>query len=226
MTEQNTNPISPSSSAGVVAPWMKGDAPVTTATAPVVAAAGSATPAAATATPAAATATPAAATATPAAAAATSPVTTATPAAAATPAVAAAAPVATPPAASPPAAKPVSRPAIARPMVRPIQAVTRKPSLESMFTPEPTAVVSNGPFRIFLYGVEGVGKTLFEHYNSQDLAEAVVVPGDMSSLNEKCDKPEGHSYDKPAKGYTIYYGRDRGETDVDGHETQPARVAW
>lgn len=63
--------------------------------------------------------------------------------------------------------------------------------------------------------IEGVGKTLFEHYNSQERAEAVVAPGDISSLAERCDKPKGHSYDNRVGGCTVYYGRDRGETGTE-----------
>ncbi len=59
--------------------------------------------------------------------------------------------------------------------------------------------------------LEHNGKTLAEHYNSQALAEALVEHGDMSSLYEKCDKPDGHSYDNPIKDHTVYYHRDRGE---------------
>jgi hypothetical protein len=59
------------------------------------------------------------------------------------------------------------------------------------------------------------GVILRDHYTSQELAEALVAPGDISSLGPMCDKPPGHSYDKPVKGYTTYYGRDRGEEDVD-----------
>ena len=64
--------------------------------------------------------------------------------------------------------------------------------------------------------LEGVGETLFNHYSDQAKAEALVAPGDMSSLAERCDKPAGHSYKNPVRGYTVYYGRDRGETGVDG----------
>ncbi len=53
------------------------------------------------------------------------------------------------------------------------------------------------------------------HYNSQELAEKLVSYGDISSLAESCEQPEGHSYDSPADGYTTYYGRDRGGTNVD-----------
>ncbi len=59
--------------------------------------------------------------------------------------------------------------------------------------------------------LEHNGALLAEHYNSQALAEALVENGDMSSLHEKCDKPDGHSYETQVKGYTVYYHRDRGE---------------
>lgn len=44
---------------------------------------------------------------------------------------------------------------------------------------------------------EGVGKTLVLNYNSQELAEKLVSFGDMSSIDDSCDAPAGHSYDKP-----------------------------
>lgn len=59
--------------------------------------------------------------------------------------------------------------------------------------------------------LEGVGQTLHDHYGTQALAEAVVAPGDLSCLYERCDAPPGHSYATPAEGCSIYYGRDRGE---------------
>ena len=60
---------------------------------------------------------------------------------------------------------------IARPPVRPIQRVTQKPSPDSMFLPDPPPEkkVDNGPFRIFLYGVEGVGKTRFGAASSKPI---------------------------------------------------------
>jgi hypothetical protein len=60
------------------------------------------------------------------------------------------------------------------------------------------------------------GRILLNHHSSQELAEAVVEPGDMSSLGENSGKPEGHSYDTPVKGYSVYYGRERDEDDVAG----------
>lgn len=61
----------------------------------------------------------------------------------------------------------------------------------------------------------GVGKTLQEYYNSQELAEKLVSFGELSSLDKSCEQPLGHSYDTPVRGYSIYYGRDRGETGTE-----------
>lgn len=43
--------------------------------------------------------------------------------------------------------------------------------------------------------LEHNGKILFEHYNSQELAEALVAPGDLSSLGEIVG--EKHPFDAP-----------------------------
>ncbi|MBE5253482.1 post-segregation killing protein PndC [Mixta mediterraneensis] len=58
------------------------------------------------------------------------------------------------------------------------------------------------------------GPILTAHYNSQELAEKLVSHGDISILDNSCDKPEGHSFDNRVDGYTVYYGRDRGEENV------------
>ncbi len=62
------------------------------------------------------------------------------------------------------------------------------------------------------------GRILLEHYNSAK-ANHLVALGGISSLQENIEIPEGveHSYDKPAKGITVFYGRDRGE---EGNEFQ------
>lgn len=62
---------------------------------------------------------------------------------------------------------------------------------------------------------DGVGLELVQHYNSQELAEKLVSHGSASTIDASCEKPEGHSYDTPVPGYTVYYGRDRGEEDVE-----------
>lgn len=60
------------------------------------------------------------------------------------------------------------------------------------------------------------GVLLVEHYNSQELAEKLVAGGSISSLGKSCDLIDGHTFETPIKGLTVYYGRDRGE---DGQET-------
>lgn len=64
------------------------------------------------------------------------------------------------------------------------------------------------------------GAILLEHYNSQKLAEELVSNGDISSLGEKCSKPEGHSFENRIEGYTVYYGRDRGEEGTEYKESE------
>jgi hypothetical protein len=56
------------------------------------------------------------------------------------------------------------------------------------------------------------GKMLLEHHNSREAAEKIIALGDLSSLHESLEKPEGHSFDTRIEGYTVAYMRDRGET--------------
>lgn len=70
------------------------------------------------------------------------------------------------------------------------------------------------------------GPILTEHYSSQELAEALVAPGDMSSLDDKCDRPDGHSYERPVAGYCVYYRRDRGEMEAVGFVAATLDEAW
>lgn len=55
---------------------------------------------------------------------------------------------------------------------------------------------------------------LIEHYNTEEKVRELLSHGDISSLRKYCTKPEGHSFETPVEDYTIYYGRDRGETNV------------
>jgi len=57
----------------------------------------------------------------------------------------------------------------------------------------------------------GVGRMLKEHYNTQELAEAVVSLGDISFLDKSIECPDGHSFVNPVLGYSVFYHRDRGE---------------
>lgn len=66
--------------------------------------------------------------------------------------------------------------------------------------------------------IEGVGQDLFDHYNSQERAEELIALGDLSCLGERCDRPEGHSYQTPVDGCTIAYGRDRGEEGTEASQ--------
>lgn len=60
------------------------------------------------------------------------------------------------------------------------------------------------------------GKLLLENYDSAR-ANHIVALGDLSSLDREIVVPEGveHSFDKPAEGYSVFYGRDRGEKGTD-----------
>jgi len=57
--------------------------------------------------------------------------------------------------------------------------------------------------------------TLKEHYNTTESVEKLMNLGDLSTLNISTDCPEGHSFEKPVKGFCVAYGRDRGEENCD-----------
>jgi hypothetical protein len=67
-----------------------------------------------------------------------------------------------------------------------------------------------------------VGRILEEHYTDPTKIDALFALGDLSVLTPVIG--EQHDFDAPTKGWTIAYGRDRGETgtyalphmDVDG----------
>ncbi len=69
------------------------------------------------------------------------------------------------------------------------------------------------------------GKILQEHYDSAK-ANHLVALGDISSLCKNVVIPDGveHSFDKPADGITVFYGRDRGETGVDFHSVNSFKL--
>lgn len=62
--------------------------------------------------------------------------------------------------------------------------------------------------------LEHNGAILLEHYSDQERVEELVEHGDISSLREAINPTEAHSFDAPQDGVTIYYGRDRGESDT------------
>ncbi len=55
------------------------------------------------------------------------------------------------------------------------------------------------------------GKLLNEHYDTIDKINALLDLGSISSLHESTECPEGHTFDRPVKGYCNAYHRDRGE---------------
>jgi hypothetical protein len=68
--------------------------------------------------------------------------------------------------------------------------------------------------------LHGVGSTLHNHYNTEEKVKELIELGDLSSLSENVKPREGtpHSFDKPQKGVTVAYMRDRGESEVEPNE--------
>jgi hypothetical protein len=77
---------------------------------------------------------------------------------------------------------------------------------------------NDGRVRSIYVHFDGYGhlETLQKHYNSQALAEELISLGDLSSLGEDSGPPPAnHSFDHPAPGYCVAYGRDRGENNTE-----------
>ena len=67
--------------------------------------------------------------------------------------------------------------------------------------------------------VAGVGKTLQEHYQQARKIAQMVELGDQSFLAEEIfPVGKSHSFNTPEEGVTIFYGRDRGESNTDAVE--------
>ena len=62
------------------------------------------------------------------------------------------------------------------------------------------------------------GNILLNHYTTQEKVEELISNGDMSLLDKECTKPDNHSYEHRIDGYTVYYGRDRGEDNTEFNE--------
>jgi hypothetical protein len=63
---------------------------------------------------------------------------------------------------------------------------------------------------------EHVGNLLLNHYTDFDIVCELMDLGDLSSLNKNlyCDD-NNHSFENPAPGVCVAYGRDRGEKGVE-----------
>ena len=59
------------------------------------------------------------------------------------------------------------------------------------------------------------GQMLVEYYNSTLAAEFLVSKGSLSVLEPRVTPTGPHSFDAPEDGVCIYYGRDRGDTEVE-----------
>ena len=66
---------------------------------------------------------------------------------------------------------------------------------------------------------EGVGKTLEMHYKDIEKIEELLSFGDISCLEEKIHPSGIHNFKISENGVTLFYGRDRGDSDVDAQVT-------
>lgn len=74
---------------------------------------------------------------------------------------------------------------------------------------------------------EGVGKTLLEHYRDRAKVEELINLGSISVLGAEIG--EKQDFDEPRdreKDWTLAYGRDRGETDVEAAESDDAEATY
>ena len=64
------------------------------------------------------------------------------------------------------------------------------------------------------------GRILMENYKDRDKVQKLIDLGSLSSLAQEVEIPEGvtHSFTSPSKGITVFYGRDRGEDNVEAKE--------
>jgi len=56
-------------------------------------------------------------------------------------------------------------------------------------------------------------KMLQEHYADRDKVEGLIELGNVSMLAPSIECPEGHSFSTHVEGYSIFYGRDRGNAE-------------
>ena len=85
-----------------------------------------------------------------------------------------------------------------------------------------TALTSDGKVKsIYCHSdgyVDGVGMMLAENYTDQEKVDALMDLGDLSVLDKSIECPKGHSFNSRVYGYTVAYGRDRGERGVEASE--------
>ena len=60
----------------------------------------------------------------------------------------------------------------------------------------------------------GVGETLVDHYNEVTVIDELLSLGDLSVLGASIHPKGEHSFDNREHGVCVFYGRDRGETEI------------
>jgi hypothetical protein len=60
----------------------------------------------------------------------------------------------------------------------------------------------------------GVGETLVDHYNEVAVIDELLSLGDLSILGASIHPKGEHSFDNREQGVCVFYGRDRGETEI------------
>jgi len=59
------------------------------------------------------------------------------------------------------------------------------------------------------------GRLLNDHYTTLEIVEELVSGGSLSILDERIKPIGDHSFDNQESGTCVYYGRDRGEDELD-----------
>ena len=60
------------------------------------------------------------------------------------------------------------------------------------------------------------GELLYRNYNSYELANELLLAGDISILGSHCiPKTPTHTFDSPEADCTVYYSRDRGDDECE-----------
>lgn len=67
---------------------------------------------------------------------------------------------------------------------------------------------------------------LEKHYSDEEKVKNLIRLGDVSSLAESIEKPDGHTFDHPVDKHTVFYGRDRNETGIDANFSETLNEAF
>ena len=66
------------------------------------------------------------------------------------------------------------------------------------------------------------GPILLNHYNSEKIVREMIELGDMSQLCDNLNPTlDTHSYNSPEENVCVFYGRDRGEENVEPQKNLP-----